>query len=92
MNFCVLWKERSNDYFPSLKCPVFLLINWTNILFLWKTDKMKTSEYIAFTIDRLPNGYVFTYVDFATEVNPITKYKLAGVANLFSFTEKWNIG
>jgi hypothetical protein len=30
---------------------------------------MKIAEYIAFTIDRLPNGYVFTYVDFTTEVN-----------------------
>ncbi len=30
---------------------------------------MKTSEYISFTIDRLPKGYVFTYADFITEVN-----------------------
>lgn len=30
---------------------------------------MKTAEYIAFTIDRLPKGYVFTYADFITEVN-----------------------
>ena len=30
---------------------------------------MKTAEYIAYTIDRLPKGYVFTYVDFDTEVN-----------------------
>lgn len=30
---------------------------------------MKISEYIAYTIDRLPNGYVFTYYDFNTEVN-----------------------
>ncbi|MBC7407980.1 MAG: hypothetical protein H7339_06290 [Arcicella sp.] len=30
---------------------------------------MKTSDNIAFTIDRLPKGYVFTYVDFTTEVN-----------------------
>lgn len=30
---------------------------------------MKISEYIAFTIDRLPKGYVFTYIDFITEVN-----------------------
>ena len=30
---------------------------------------MKTSEYIALTIDRLPKGYVFTYADFVTEVN-----------------------
>ena len=29
---------------------------------------MKTSEYIAFTIDRLPKGYVFTYADFSKEV------------------------
>lgn len=30
---------------------------------------MKTTEYIAFTIDRLPKGYVFTYADFTSEVN-----------------------
>ena len=30
---------------------------------------MKTSEYISFTIDRLPKGYIFTYADFITEVN-----------------------
>lgn len=30
---------------------------------------MKTSEYIEFTINRLPKGYVFTYNDFLTEVN-----------------------
>jgi hypothetical protein len=30
---------------------------------------MKVSEYISFTIDRLPKGYVFTYADFTTEVN-----------------------
>lgn len=30
---------------------------------------MKTSDYISFTINRLPKGYVFTYVDFITEVN-----------------------
>lgn len=30
---------------------------------------MKTSDNIAFTIDRLPKGYVFTYMDFSNEVN-----------------------
>lgn len=30
---------------------------------------MKVSENIAFTIDRLPKGYIFTYSDFETEVN-----------------------
>jgi hypothetical protein len=30
---------------------------------------MKTVEYIAVTIDRLPKGYVFTYADFVTKVN-----------------------
>jgi hypothetical protein len=30
---------------------------------------MKTTEYIAFTIDRLPKCYIFTYADFTTEVN-----------------------
>ena len=29
---------------------------------------MKTSECIAYIIDRLPKGYVFTYADFDTEV------------------------
>lgn len=30
---------------------------------------MKVTDYIAFAIDRLPKGYVFTYEDFITEVN-----------------------
>jgi hypothetical protein len=30
---------------------------------------LKTIDYIAFTIDRLPKGYIFTYADFTTEVN-----------------------
>lgn len=30
---------------------------------------MNISEYIAFSIDRLPKGYVFTYIDFTKEVN-----------------------
>jgi hypothetical protein len=30
---------------------------------------MKVTDYIAYTIDRLPKGYVFTYADFITEVN-----------------------
>jgi hypothetical protein len=30
---------------------------------------MKTTDYIIYTIDRLPKGYVFTYADFITEVN-----------------------
>lgn len=30
---------------------------------------MKTTEYIAFTINRFPKGYVFTYEDFYEEVN-----------------------
>ncbi|GAB3732294.1 DUF6088 family protein [Spirosoma lituiforme] len=30
---------------------------------------MKTSDYIAVTIDRFPKGYVFTYADFSTEVS-----------------------
>lgn len=30
---------------------------------------MKVSEYISFTINRLPKGYVFTYSDFDTEQN-----------------------
>lgn len=30
---------------------------------------MKTSEYIAFIVNKLPKGYIFTYNDFITEVN-----------------------
>lgn len=30
---------------------------------------MKVTDYIVYTIDRLPKGYVFTYADFITEVN-----------------------
>ena len=30
---------------------------------------MKTADYIAFIIYKLPKGYVFTYSDFTTEVN-----------------------
>lgn len=29
---------------------------------------MKTTDYILYTIDRLPKGYVFTYTDFVNEV------------------------
>jgi hypothetical protein len=30
---------------------------------------MKTTDYVSFTIDRFPKGFVFTYDDFITEVN-----------------------
>ena len=30
---------------------------------------MKTTEYIAITINRFPKGYVFTYDDFIRKVN-----------------------
>ncbi|MFH1321208.1 MAG: DUF6088 family protein [Bacteroidota bacterium] len=30
---------------------------------------MKTTEYVAESINRLPTGYVFTYADFTKEVN-----------------------
>ena len=30
---------------------------------------MKSTDYIAYTINRLPKGYVFTYDDFSYEVN-----------------------
>ena len=30
---------------------------------------MKIAEYIAFTIDRLPKGHIFTYADFTKEVS-----------------------
>lgn len=32
---------------------------------------MKTTEYIAFIIDRLPKGYIFTYNDFTQQVKNI---------------------
>jgi hypothetical protein len=32
-------------------------------------EGMKVSEYMAFMVDRLPKGYVFTYADFPLEVN-----------------------
>ena len=50
-------------------CPVFYLINWTFLLYLFFNDSMKTTDYIAHTINRLPKGYVFTYDDFYNEVN-----------------------
>ena len=30
---------------------------------------MKTTDYIVYTIDRMPKGYIFTYADFVSEVN-----------------------
>ena len=39
------------------------------LLYLHRELYMKISEYITFTIDRLPKGYVFTYKDFIEEVN-----------------------
>ena len=30
---------------------------------------MKITDYISYTIDRLPKGYIFTYDDFSTEVD-----------------------
>ena len=30
---------------------------------------MKITDYISYTIDRFPKGYVFTYADFPAEVN-----------------------
>ena len=30
---------------------------------------MKTTDYITYTIDRLPKGYIFTYAGFTNEVN-----------------------
>src|SRR5690606_11519056 len=30
---------------------------------------MKVSDYVSNTINRLPKGYVFTYLDFVSEVN-----------------------
>lgn len=48
---------------------------------------MKTSEYISFTVDRLPKGYVFTYADFVTEVNK----KEAVIKTLNRMTESGKI-
>ncbi len=39
------------------------------MLHLYNNNTMKITDYISFTIDRLPKGYVFTYADFITEVN-----------------------
>ena len=30
---------------------------------------MKITDYISFTVDRFPKGFVFTYTDFPAEVN-----------------------
>lgn len=30
---------------------------------------MKTTDYVSYTIDRFPKGFVFTYDDFISEVN-----------------------
>ena len=30
---------------------------------------MKITDYISYTIDRFPKGYIFTYADFSTEVD-----------------------
>lgn len=38
------------------------------MLLLHYNNRMKIAEYIAYAIDRLPKGYVFTYADFYTEV------------------------
>ena len=43
---------------------------------------MKITDYISYMIERLPKGYVFTYVDFTTEgilldISPITAYTTA---------------
>jgi hypothetical protein len=48
---------------------------------------MKVSEYIAYTIDRLPKGYVFTYIDFSTEV----KNKEAAIKALNRIAESGKI-
>ena len=42
---------------------------------------MKTTEYIALRIDRLPKGYVFTYDDFITEVDTKVNDKITKVMN-----------
>ncbi len=39
------------------------------MLFLINKIDMKTTDYITYNIDRFPKGYVFTYLDFITEVN-----------------------
>ena len=49
-------------------CPVFYKKNWTFVLSYEIFVFMKTPDIIANKIDRLPKGYVFTYLDFITEV------------------------
>lgn len=51
------------------KCPVFIKVNWTFYSICFKDIKMKTTDYITHTIDRLPKRYIFTYADFTNEVN-----------------------
>jgi hypothetical protein len=34
-----------------------------------QTNIMQTTEYIRITINKLPRGYIFTYLDFISEVN-----------------------
>jgi hypothetical protein len=36
---------------------------------LKEKNRLKTTDYISFTIDRFPKGYVFTYADFTIEVS-----------------------
>lgn len=48
---------------------------------------MKVAEYIAYTIDRLPKGHVFTYIDFSTEV----KSKEAAIKALNRMVESGKI-
>src|SRR5690606_31902879 len=43
------------------------LVNKLDIYYL--CNRMKVSEYISFTIGKLPKGYIFTYSDFDTEQN-----------------------
>ena len=47
----------------------FLIKKLDIYLYLWKVYFMKVADIVRNTISRLPNAYVFTYMDFNPEVN-----------------------
>jgi len=58
-------KSKSNLYFVQ-----FISVKTgQNVYFYCKFNVMKVSDYVSNRIDRLPKGYVFTYMEFITDVN-----------------------
>ncbi|SIT97086.1 hypothetical protein SAMN05660493_01793 [Epilithonimonas bovis DSM 19482] len=43
-------------------------------MYLLFNYSMKSTDYIAYTLDRFPKRYVFTYDDFSNEVKKICKF------------------